>query len=129
VPAVVTVRLPHAFSAAGPLSLASVMTNDGMPTRARSQPMPNLFAVVVGERWSLEGTNVLQLVRENCEAARIDEYSQLEGEIVEAVRRAGIRSTVGIPIVVAGRRPGVANARVPLSGPGRARHHGGHAAP
>jgi hypothetical protein len=26
-------------------------------------------------------------------------------------------------------RPGVANARAPLSGPGRARHHGGHAAP
>jgi 4-hydroxy-3-methylbut-2-enyl diphosphate reductase IspH len=65
--------------------------------------MPNLFAVVVGKRWSLEGTNVLQLVRENCEASRIDEYSQLEGEIVEAVRRAGIRSTVGISIVVAGR--------------------------
>jgi signal transduction histidine kinase len=57
----------------------------------------------VGKRWSLEGTNVLQLVRENCEAARIDEYSQLEGEIVKVVRRAGIRSTVGIPIVVAGR--------------------------
>jgi GAF domain-containing protein len=57
----------------------------------------------VGSRWSLEGTNVLRLVRTSAEAARIDDYSRLEGEIVDAVRRIGIRSTVGIPIVVAGR--------------------------
>ena len=75
---------------------------DGTATECASfSPEGPLFPV--GRRWSLEGTNVLQLVRENCEAARIDEYSQLEGEIVEVVRRAGIRSTVGIPIVVAGR--------------------------
>jgi signal transduction histidine kinase len=35
--------------------------------------------------------------------ARIDNYGGLAGEIAAAVRRAGIRSTVGIPIVVAGR--------------------------
>ena len=57
----------------------------------------------VGSRWSLEGTNVLRLVRTSAKAARIDDYSRLEGEIVDAVRRIGIRSTVGIPIVVAGR--------------------------
>jgi PAS domain S-box-containing protein len=57
----------------------------------------------VGSRWSLEGTNVLRLVRTSANAARIDDYSRLEGEIVDAVRRIGIRSTVGIPIVVAGR--------------------------
>ena len=75
---------------------------DGTATECASfSPEGPLFPV--GRRWSLEGTNVLQLVRESCEAARIDEYSQLEGEIVEVVRRAGIRSTVGIPIVVAGR--------------------------
>ena len=75
---------------------------DGTATECASfSPEGPLFPV--GRRWSLEGRNVLQLVRENCEAARIDDYSQLEGEIVEVVRRAGIRSTVGIPIVVAGR--------------------------
>jgi signal transduction histidine kinase len=75
---------------------------DGAATECASfSPEGPLFPV--GKRWSLEGTNVLQLVRENCEAARIDDYSGLEGEIVDAVRRAGIRSTVGIPIVVAGR--------------------------
>jgi len=57
----------------------------------------------VGSRWSLEGTNVLQLVRERAEPARIDDYSELEGEIADLVRRSGIRSTVAVPVVVAGR--------------------------
>ena len=75
---------------------------DGTATECASfSPQGPLFPV--GKRWSLEGTNVLQLVRANCEGARIDDYSELDGEIVEVVRRAGIRSTVGIPIVVAGR--------------------------
>jgi GAF domain-containing protein len=56
----------------------------------------------VGTRWSLDGTNVVAAVRESGQAARIDDYSGLEGTIAEAVRRAGIRSRVGIPIVVAG---------------------------
>ena len=56
----------------------------------------------VGRRWSQEGTTALRLVRERCKPARIDEYEQLEGEI-DAVDCAGIRSTVGVPIVVAGR--------------------------
>jgi GAF domain-containing protein len=57
---------------------------------------------VVGTRWSLDGTNVLAAVRDSGQAARIDDYSGLEGAIAEAARRAGIRSRVGIPIVVAG---------------------------
>jgi PAS domain S-box-containing protein len=74
---------------------------DGTATECASFSMEGpLFPV--GKRWSLEGTNVLRLVRASSEAARIDDYSQLEGEIVDAVRRSGIRSTVGIPIVVAG---------------------------
>jgi signal transduction histidine kinase len=56
-----------------------------------------------GKRSSLEGTNVLRLVRESCEAARIDDYSGLKGEIAEIARRSGIRAAVGSPIVVAGR--------------------------
>ena len=56
----------------------------------------------VGERLSLEGTNVLQLVRASSEPARTDDYSKLEGEIADVGRRSGIRSTVGVPIVAAG---------------------------
>ncbi len=35
--------------------------------------------------------------------ARVEDYSGIEGEIAEYVRRAGIRSTVAAPVVVAGR--------------------------
>jgi signal transduction histidine kinase len=56
-----------------------------------------------GGRWSIDGTNILRLVRDSRQAARIDDYAGLEGEMAEIVRRSGIRSTVGVPIVVAGR--------------------------
>jgi PAS domain S-box-containing protein len=75
---------------------------DGTATECASfSPEGPLFPV--GKRWSLDGTNVLRLVRASREAARIDDYSRLQGEIVDAVRGIGIHSTVGIPIVVAGR--------------------------
>jgi signal transduction histidine kinase len=56
-----------------------------------------------GVRWSIEGTNILRLVRDSAEPARINDYAGLEGEMADIVRRSGIRSTVGVPIVVAGR--------------------------
>jgi signal transduction histidine kinase len=57
----------------------------------------------VGTRWSLDGINVVAQVHESGLPARINDYAGLEGEIAENVRSAGIRSTVAIPIVVAGR--------------------------
>jgi signal transduction histidine kinase len=57
----------------------------------------------LGTRWSLEGTNVLAAVLDTGRPARINDYSNPEGVIAESVHRLGIRSTVGIPIVVAGR--------------------------
>jgi signal transduction histidine kinase len=56
-----------------------------------------------GTRLSLDGTTLSALVRDSSAAVRIDDYSQLDGEIAAAVRGAGARSTVGVPIVVAGR--------------------------
>jgi len=57
----------------------------------------------VGMRWSLGGTNVRALVRDSCAPARIDDYSQLDGELANHARRVGYNSSVGVPIVVAGR--------------------------
>ncbi|MEN3279232.1 MAG: hypothetical protein V7607_372 [Solirubrobacteraceae bacterium] len=73
---------------------------DGTATeRASFSERGQLF--VVGTRWSLDGTNVVAIVRDGGRPARIDDYAGLEGTIAETVRRAGIRSTVGVPIVVA----------------------------
>jgi PAS domain S-box-containing protein len=57
----------------------------------------------VGVRWSIEGTNILRLIRDSAAAARIDDYAGLEGEMAAIARSTGIRSTVGVPIVVVGR--------------------------
>jgi signal transduction histidine kinase len=78
---------------------------DGTATEMASfSQRGQLFAV--GRQWSLEGTNVLNQVRDTGRPARIDDYTDLEGVIAQTVRRLGIRSTVAIPIVVAGRRWG-----------------------
>ena len=79
---------------------------DGTATeRANFSPRGSMFRV--GTRWSLEGTNVVAQVRDSGGPARIDDYSGLTGVIAETARRTRIRSTVGIPIVVAGRVWGV----------------------
>jgi signal transduction histidine kinase len=57
----------------------------------------------VGTRWPLDGASVVAQVRESGRPARINDYSRVEGTIAETTRRVGIRSTVGIPIVVASR--------------------------
>jgi PAS domain S-box-containing protein len=57
----------------------------------------------VGVRMNIEGTNILRLVRDSSKPARIDDYSETHGEMAEIVRRSGIQSTVGVPIIVAGR--------------------------
>jgi signal transduction histidine kinase len=64
-------------------------------------------------RSSLEGTNVLRLVRDTSKAARIDDYRGLEGGIAESARSSWIRSAVGSPIVVAGRPWGAVVASSP----------------
>ena len=61
----------------------------------------------VGTRWSLDGTNVMSLVRQRVAPARIDDYSQLDGQIADHARDVGLNHTVGVPILVAGRLWGV----------------------
>jgi GAF domain-containing protein len=75
---------------------------DGTATECASFP-PDDAPFPAGHRWSPDGANVLARVRTSWEAARIDDYSRLDGELAATARRLGIRSAVGVPIVVAGR--------------------------
>src|ERR1700694_723118 len=70
---------------------------DGMATDCGSFPVGGPVTSV-GKRWPLDGTSALALVRTSSQASRIDDYSQLDGELAAAVRRIGIRSTVGVTI-------------------------------
>jgi signal transduction histidine kinase/putative methionine-R-sulfoxide reductase with GAF domain len=60
-----------------------------------------------GNSWSLEGASVMASVARTSRAARIDDYSNLEGEIARTARSAGFQSAIGAPITVEGRLWGV----------------------
>jgi signal transduction histidine kinase len=66
-----------------------------------------LIDMPVGERFSLEGQNLAAIVLRTGGAARI-EYHSAAGSTAARMRKLGIRSGVGAPVVVAGRVWGVA---------------------
>jgi signal transduction histidine kinase len=63
--------------------------------------------VQIGERLPLGGTNVTSTVLRTGGTARLDDVAGATGRIGDIARRAGIRSTVGAPVVVDGRTWGV----------------------
>jgi len=61
----------------------------------------------LGERFALGGTNVTTTVLRTGATARVDDVMTATGPIGDAARRAGVRSTVGTPVIVDGRTWGV----------------------
>ncbi|HWI72926.1 MAG TPA: GAF domain-containing protein, partial [Baekduia sp.] len=53
-----------------------------------------------GERWPVEGDSVTARVLSTGAPARVDDYEGATGPIAEMLRSEGIRSSVGVPIVV-----------------------------
>jgi signal transduction histidine kinase len=60
-----------------------------------------------GSTWSLDDPSVMATVARTTRAARIDDYSTLNGEIARTARSAGFRSAIGAPMTVEGRLWGV----------------------
>jgi signal transduction histidine kinase len=64
----------------------------------------NLYAALpIGERVSLEGQSVTAKVFDTQRPARMDSYADAAGPVAADIRAAGIRSSVGCPIIVGGR--------------------------
>jgi len=59
--------------------------------------------LAVGARWLLDGPGVLASVWRTGLPARLDDYTDLQGEAAAVVRQAGMRSAVASPITVEGR--------------------------
>jgi signal transduction histidine kinase len=57
----------------------------------------------VGTSWPLDPTSVMGQVYATGRPARVDDYSGLPGIVAEVARGARFRSSVGVPIVVAGK--------------------------
>jgi signal transduction histidine kinase len=63
--------------------------------------------LTVGTRFALEGVSIAALVRDAGRPVRVDSFADASGPIAAEARTLGIRSSVGCPIVVAGRLWGV----------------------
>lgn len=59
-------------------------------------------AFQIGTRWPVEGLPVASVIRESRTAAHIDEYVTQDETVGTAIRKGGIRSGVGAPIIVDG---------------------------
>ena len=64
-------------------------------------------AIAVGTQLRLDGTTLGATVYRTGRVARLDDYSDVTGTVGDIVRKAGVRSGVGTPIVVDGRPWGV----------------------
>jgi PAS domain S-box-containing protein len=58
--------------------------------------------VPTATRLPLEGETINTIVRRTRAPARVDSYDGVEGELAELIRRRGIRSEVGAPVIVEG---------------------------
>jgi signal transduction histidine kinase len=64
----------------------------------------------VGSTWPLAGPSVVAEVFRARQPARIDDYAGLHSELADLAREAGIRSCVGVPIIIDGGLWGVVTA-------------------
>jgi signal transduction histidine kinase len=78
-----------------------VATIVGAWTTSGADPAP------AGTRLSLGGRDVHTLVRQTGRPARIDDYNNASGMAADIARKADVRSSVGVPISVAGRLWGI----------------------
>jgi signal transduction histidine kinase len=60
----------------------------------------NVDRLGIGTRWPLDGSGVIASVWQSGRPARLDDYTGIPGEAAEAVRQAGMLSSVASPIIV-----------------------------
>jgi signal transduction histidine kinase len=88
---------------------------DGAATLVAARDEAGFTNNLVGQRFSLEGENIVATVIRTGGVARMDNHDEAEGPAAARIRELGMRSAVGAPIIVAGRLWGAAT--VSTSGP------------
>jgi signal transduction histidine kinase len=81
---------------------------DGAATLVAAHDEAGLTNSLVGQRFSLEGENIVATVMRTGRAARMDNHDDAAGPAAARIRELGMRSAVGAPIIVAGRLWGAA---------------------
>jgi signal transduction histidine kinase len=81
---------------------------DGAATLVAARDEAGLTNSLVGQRFSLEGENIVETVMRTGRAARMDNHDDAAGPAAARIRELGMRSAVGAPIIVDGRMWGAA---------------------
>jgi signal transduction histidine kinase len=82
--------------------------SDDTATLLAAHDEPRLNTIRTGTRFSFEGDNINAMVYHTGRTARMDSHENAAGPVAAQVRKLGIRSAVGAPIIVAGRLWGAA---------------------
>jgi signal transduction histidine kinase len=80
---------------------------DGTVTAVAAWSGDGAVELAVGERFRLDGESIAARVRDSGLPARVDSFTGASGPIAREALAAGIRASVGCPIVVGGRIWGV----------------------
>jgi signal transduction histidine kinase len=81
--------------------------SDGTVTGVAGWSAGHELELAIGTRFALEGTSIAALVRETSGPVRVDSFAHASGPLAQEARALGIHSSIGCPIVVAGRLWGV----------------------
>jgi signal transduction histidine kinase len=82
---------------------------DGTATLVAARDDPEQMGrMPVGSRWNLEGENIAAMVAASGQPARLDSHDTAAGDVAALIRRLGLRSAAGAPIIVQSRLWGVA---------------------
>jgi signal transduction histidine kinase len=81
---------------------------DGGATLVAARDEAGRTNSLVGQRFSLEGENIVATVLRTGRAARMDNHDDAAGPAAARIRELGMRSVVGAPVIVAGRLWGAA---------------------
>jgi signal transduction histidine kinase len=81
---------------------------DGAATLLAARDESGLTKKLVGQRFSLEGDNIVARVLRTGRSARMDNHDNAASPAAARIRELGMRSAVGAPIVVDGRLWGAA---------------------
>ena len=88
---------------------------EGAATLVAAHDESGMTNKLVGQRFSLDGENIVATVLRTGRAARMDNHDNAAGPAAARVRELGMRSAVGAPVIVAGRLWGAAT--VSTTGP------------
>ena len=83
---------------------------DGTALLVAAADEPGLQKMPVGERFSLEGENIVAMVQRNGRVARMDSHDHASGSAGARIRALGLTSGVGAPIMAGSRVWGAAVA-------------------